>query len=248
MKKFLCLLLTSIFCANIFAADIKNIRFATEATYPPFEFVDESGQIQGFDIDLAKALCQQMKAQCTFTNQSFNSLIPSLKLGKFDAIIATLSMTPERMKQVSFTNSYYEPSVSFVAPVNKHYVLANVPGKIVGAQLGSTMEKYLQEKYAGKITIKTYASIQEAFLDLVSGRVDLVLADTAVAHAWLIDNNDKQFGVVETPIVDHQYLGSGYGIAVDHKNSDLLNALNAALADIKKNGMYEKLVHKYFGK
>ena len=82
-------LLLMLFSAfSIFAEPIKNIRFATEASYPPFEYIDQSGQIKGFDIDLARALCEQLKAQCTFTNQSFNSLIPSLKLGKFDAIIA----------------------------------------------------------------------------------------------------------------------------------------------------------------
>src|SRR5690606_17599012 len=98
--------------SSIFA---QTIKFAMEATYPPFEYVDASGNIKGFDVDIANALCQQLKAQCEFSNQPFNSLIPSLQLGKFDAIISALGITTERAKQVSFTNPYYQPSGSFVA-------------------------------------------------------------------------------------------------------------------------------------
>ena len=83
------------------AAD--NIRFATEASYPPFEFMDANNTMQGFDIDLAKALCQEMQANCTFTNQAFDSLIPSLKFRRFDAVISGMDITPERLKQVAFT-------------------------------------------------------------------------------------------------------------------------------------------------
>lgn len=238
------LLLTSI----VMAAPIKTIHFATEATYPPFEFINESGEIKGFDIDIANALCLQMQVQCTFKNQPFNSLIPSLELGKFDALISALGVTPERQKQVAFSNTYYQPSGSFVAPTLKHYKIADLTGKIVGVQGGSTFETYMKDKYASKMTIKTYASIQDAFLDLASGRIDTVLADTPIVKAWLkqSDNNSK-YSIVDQPIVDDQYFGSGYGIAMRKDNTDLLHAINKALADIKANGMYAKIVNKYFG-
>ena len=232
----------------VIANPVKTIRFATEATYPPFEYIDESGQIKGFDIDIANALCQQMKVQCTFSNQSFNSLIPSLKLGKFDGIIAALGVTPEREKQVSFTSSYYEPSASFVAPLDKHYTMASLVGKKIGVQQGSTFEKYLNDHYRSKVTVKTYASIQDAFLDLVSGRVDIVLADTPIAKAWLKqDKNSNKYSIIDKPIVDHAYFGTGYGIAVRKNDTELLNALQKALAEIKANGKYNEIVKKYFG-
>lgn len=230
------------------AAPIKTIRFATEATYPPFEFVDETGQIRGFDIDVANAICKQMKAQCTFYNQSFNSLIPSLKMGKFDALISAIGVTAERLKQVAFTQSYYQPSGSFVAATSKHYTLADMPGKTIGVQQGSTFEKYLQDYYHSKITVKTYASIQDAFLDLISGRVEVVIADTPIAQAWLKQNNSMEYSIVEKPITDEKYFGTGYGIAVNLKNTELLNALNTALAEIKANGTYAKITKQYFGK
>jgi arginine transport system substrate-binding protein len=248
MKKILLALISFLFCNLLYAAPIKTIRFAMEATYPPFEFIDESGQIKGFDIDVANALCKQLNAQCTFSNQSFNSLIPSLKIGKFDALISSLGVTPERLKQVSFTNPYYEPSGSFVAPAAKRYKLSDIADKTIAVQQSSTFEKYLQDKYKDRVIIKTYGSVQDAFLDLVSGRVDMVLVDTPIALDWLKQKNAQGYVIVQKPVVDPKYFGTGYGIAVNRGNTELLNALNAALAAIKADGTYNKITEKYFGK
>jgi arginine transport system substrate-binding protein len=243
------LLLVSIMSPHLFAANIAVIHFATEATYPPFEFINAAGQIQGFDIDIAKALCKKMRTNnCFFSNQAFNSLIPSLKLGKFDAIISALGITQERQKQVAFTDSYYEPASSFIAPLAKHYTLAMIPGKIVGVQTGSTMEIYLQDKYGNKVQKKTYPSIQDAFLDLIAGRVDVVLADTPIANDWLKqENHHESYGIVDKPIVDAAHFGAGFGIAVRKDEKELLDALNKALVEIKKDGTYEKIYKQYFG-
>jgi arginine transport system substrate-binding protein len=248
MKKIFLAALLFLYSGFLLAAPIKTISFVTEATYPPFEYVDENGNVKGFDIDLAKALCQQLKAECTFANQSFNSLIPSLNLGKFDAVISALGVTPERQQQVGFTNSYYEPSGSFIAATSSHYTIASLPGKTVGVQAGSTFEKYMQDKYSGKVTVKTYASIQDAFLDLTSGRVDIVMADTPIAQTWLKqDDNAAQYSLIDKPMVDQVYFGNGYGIAVRKDNTELLTALNQALAAIKANGTYAKIKKEYFG-
>lgn len=249
MKKILPLLMLFFTLSSQSLAELpKTIRFATEATYPPFEYVDNAGQIKGFDIDIAKLLCQEMKVQCTFTNQSFNSLIPSLNLGKFDALIASIGITTERQKQVSFTQSYYEPSASFVAPLSSHFKLTDIAGKTIGVQEGTTFVQYLKAKYPNTVTIKTYASIQDAFLDLVSGRINTVLTDTPIAKTWLKqDNNNQRYGIVGQPIVDHVYFGTGYGIAVRKDDSELLAALNKALDAIKANGSYKALVQQYFG-
>lgn len=233
--------------SSVFADTIKSIHFATEATYPPFEFMDASGQMKGFDIDIANAICQQMKVACTFSNQAFDSLIPSLKIGKYDALVSALGITEDRKKQVNFTSSYYEPSGSFVALTSKHYSLANLAGKTIGIQTGSTFEKYLQDKFGNKVTIKTYASAQDAFLDLVSERLDVVLVDTPIAQMWLKqDKNADTYTVVEKPIIDHDYFGAGYGIAIAKNNDELLSRINQALSVIKANGTYDKIVNTYF--
>ncbi|HEU5281521.1 MAG TPA: transporter substrate-binding domain-containing protein [Gammaproteobacteria bacterium] len=246
IKKIIASLLC-VFSCNVMAAPL-TIRFVMEATYPPFEYMDANGQIQGFDVDLAKAICASIKAECTFSNQAFNGLIPSIQIGKFDAIISALSVTDERKQQVNFTNSYYEPSAAFVAPLKAKESLNAINGKVIGVQQGSTHESYLKDKYADKVTIKNYASIQDAFLDLLSGRVDMVLADTPIANDWLKKaNHADQFGVVGKPIIDHAYFGSGYAIAVNKNNTDLLEMLNQGLAAVKKDGTLNQLYQTYFG-
>lgn len=244
MRLFMSLIML-LFSTSVVASEIKSIKFAMEATYPPFEYIDAAGQMQGFDVDLAKALCQELQATCTFSNQAFNSLIPSLQLKKFDAIISALGITPQRLTQVAFTQSYYQPSGSFIAASAKHYQLTDLAGKTIGVQIGSTFEKYLQEKYGSQVKQKSYASIQEAFLDLIAERVDVVLADTPIAQAWL-QNHQAKFALIGTPIVDEKYFGSGYGIAVRKNDVALLNALNQALTTLKANGTYTKIVNKYF--
>jgi arginine transport system substrate-binding protein len=244
------IILISLFCLTSFAfAESKPIlRFATEATYPPFEYVDASGEIEGFDIEIATALCEQMKVHCSFSNQSFNSLIPSLTLGKYDALIAALGATPERQTQVSFTHPYYEPSASFVGLIDKHEDINHLNGKVVGVQQGSTFESYLYHHYDNKIVIKAYASVQDALMDLNSERLDMVIADTPIMQAWLKQNdNNKRYGIINHPIIDHTYFGNGYAIAVSKKNPLLLQALNKALAAIKSNGIYNQISQHYFG-
>jgi arginine transport system substrate-binding protein len=231
------------------ANTVKTITWATEATYPPFEFIEASGQIKGYDIDIANALCAQIKAQCTFSNQPWDSLIPSLKLGKFDALIGAIAITDARKQQVDFTNPYYENAASFVAPIAQHLALtsASLKGKTIGVQGGTTFAQYVQAKYGDEVTVKGYPSLQEALLDLTAGRVDVVFGDQPVIQEWL-KKNTRQYAQLGKPIYDEKYFGIGNGIAVRKGKNDLLNALNQALVTIKKNGTYDKINQHYFGK
>ncbi len=113
MKKLVLAALLASFTFGASAAE--KINFGISATYPPFESIGANNEIVGFDIDLAKALCKQMQAECTFTNHAFDSLIPSLKFRKYDAVISGMDITPERSKQVSFTTPYYENSAVVIA-------------------------------------------------------------------------------------------------------------------------------------
>lgn len=250
MKNKIVLIVGLIFIAalvNTFAA-IKTIKFATEATYPPFEYVTPAGGIQGFDIDVAKALCKELKAQCTFTNQPFDSLIPSLKVGKFDAIIAAMAITSERQKEVDFTAAYYNNTVSFVAAKNSTLEIsaAGLKGKTVGVQAGTTFEQYLQKKYAGNVKVNTYASEESAFLDLAAGRVDAVMGDTPLVEQWIKEHGMSQYQIIGKPVKDEMYFGKGDGIAIKKGNAELLSALNQALKAIKANGEYTKIKAHYF--
>lgn len=225
------------------ATAAETIRFAASATYPPFESLDANNQIVGFDIDLANALCKQMQAQCTFTNQAFDSLIPSLKFKRFDAVMAGMDITPEREKQVLFTKPYYDNSALFIAQKGKIADVAALKGKKVGVQNGTTHQKYLTDKHP-EITTVPYDSYQNAILDLKNGRVDAVFGDTAVVNEWLKQND--ALTAVGAKVTDKDYFGTGLGIAVRQKNTDLQGKFNAALDKIKQDGTYETIYKKWF--
>ena len=227
---------------SVSASAAETIRFATEASYPPFEFIDAGKKIQGFDVDLANALCKEMQAECTFTNQAFDSLIPSLKFKRFDAVMAGMDITPEREKQVLFTKPYYDNSALFIAQKGKIADVAALKGKKVGVQNGTTHQKYLTDKHP-EITTVPYDSYQNAILDLKNGRVDAVFGDTAVVNEWLKQND--ALATVGTKVTDKDYFGTGLGIAVRQKNTDLQGKFNAALDKIKQDGTYETIYKKW---
>lgn len=225
------------------AGAAQTIRFATEASYPPFEFVDANNKIQGFDIDLANALCKQMQAECTFTNQAFDSLIPSLKFRRFDAVISGMDITPERLQQVTFSQPYYENSAIFVAQKGKFSDLAGLKDKRVGMQNGSTHQKFLLDKHP-EITAVPYDSYQNAILDLKNGRLDAVFGDTAVVNEWL--KKDTDLATVGDKITDKAYFGTGLGIAMRLNNNELSAQFNTALDKVKQDGTYQTIYQKWF--
>jgi len=241
MKKVvLAALLTTL---SLSATAAQTLRFATEASYPPFEFVDAENKIRGFDVDLANALCKEIDATCTFTNQAFDSLIPSLKFRRFDAVMAGMDITPEREKQVLFSKPYYDNSATFVAQKDKFSDIAALKGKRVGVQNGTTHQKFLMDKH-GEITIVPYDSYQNAILDLKNGRIDAVFGDTAVVNEWLKQNST--LAPLGDKVTDKAYFGTGLGIAVRQGNSELQNKFNMALDKIKADGTYKTIYSKWF--
>ncbi|ARP38197.1 arginine ABC transporter substrate-binding protein [Vibrio syngnathi] len=222
-----------------------EIKFAMEATYAPFEYMDENNQIQGFDVDLANALCEEMKATCTFHNQAFDSLIPALKFKRYDAAISAMDITEARLKQVNFSNAYYDNSAAFISIEGKVADQAALEGKRVGVQNGSTHQSFLLEQMAG-VTAVPYSSYQDAFIDMKNGRIDSVFGDTAVVAEWFKKEDNLTY--VGDQVTNQEYFGNGFGIAVNKSNQELVDQLNVALAAVKANGEYDKIFNKYFGK
>src|SRR5690606_34400851 len=230
---------------SLSAGAAQTIRFATEASYPPFESTDANNKIVGFDVDLANALCKEIDATCTFTSPAFDSLIPSLKFRRFDAVMAGMDITPEREKQVLFTQPYYENSALFVGQKDKIADIAALKGKKVGMQNGSTHQKFITDKHP-EITVVPYDSYMNAKLDMQNGRIDAVFGDTAVVTEWL-KANDK-LAAVGDKVTDKDYFGTGLGIAVRQGNTELQQKFNAALEKVKKDGTYETIYKKWFQK
>ncbi|WP_299015448.1 lysine/arginine/ornithine ABC transporter substrate-binding protein [uncultured Photobacterium sp.] len=243
MKKILLSSLIGLVSAQAAAQD--EIKFAMEATYAPFEYMDQNNQIQGFDVDLANALCEEINAKCTFHNHPFDSLIPALKFRRYDAVISGVDITDQRKEQVNFTDAYYDNAAAFVAISGKVASQDKLKGKRIGVQNGSTHQSYLIDQMPGVTTV-AYVSAQEAFLDMQNGRIDSVFGDTAVVAEWFKKNDKLTY--VGKQVTNAQYFGYGFGIAVNKNNQELVNKLNAALKTVKANGEYQAIFNKYFGK
>jgi len=243
MKKVL--LATLLAGLSLSATAAQTIRFATEASYPPFESMDANNKIVGFDVDLANALCKEIDATCTFSNQSFDSLIPSLKFRRIDAAMAGMDITPEREKQVLFSNPYYDNSALFIGQKGKVADIAALKGKKVGVQNGTTHQKFIMDKHP-EITTVPYDSYQNAKLDLQNGRIDAVFGDTAVVTEWL--KAEPKLAAIGDKVTDKDYFGTGLGIAVRQGNTDLQAKFNTALEKVKKDGTYQTIYEKWFQK
>ena len=241
MKKLVLAALLASFAVGASAA--AKISSGVSATCPPLESPDASNQIVGFDLDLAKALCKQMQAECTFTNHAFDSLIPALKFKKYDAVISGMDITPERSKQVAFTNPYYANSALVIAKKDAYKTFADLKGKRIGMENGTTHQKYLHDKHPEVQTV-AYDSYQNAIIDLKNGRIAGVFGDTAVVNEWLKTN--PQLGAATEKVTDPQYFGTGLCIAVRPDNKALLEKLNSALAAIKAYGTWQKINDQWF--
>ncbi|MDO4698676.1 MAG: transporter substrate-binding domain-containing protein [Pasteurellaceae bacterium] len=241
MKK---LLLTTLLAASAFA-NAQTITFAMEPSYPPFELTNEKGEIIGFDVDIAKAICQEIQATCQFKSQSFDSLIPSLIKGRggFDAAISAIDITEARLKQVAFSDPYYESSASFIAVKGKFNTLSDA--KKIGVQNGTTYQQYVNAE-AKQFASSSYASLQDAILDLKNGRIDIIFGDTDVLREMFGKNPD--LGFIGEKVTDKRYFNNGFGIAVNKSNNALVESLNKGIAAIKQNGEYQKIYDKWLAK
>lgn len=222
-------------------SDLK-IHVATESSYRPFSYLDASGEVIGYEIDLMNALCTQMKAECEITSQDWDGLIPGLQAEKFDAVIAGMSITPDRQKVVDFTDPYFSSGIILTAKADSDISIDNLEGKAVGAQRSTVSSQYLEDNQP-KANINLYDTQENAYIDLTNGRLDAMLTDKVIGLDWLKQNADKGY---EQKGADISTGNDDMGIAV-RKDSDLLPKFNEALATLKENGTYDEITAKYFG-
>ena len=242
------LMAASIGCAAQAQAQDK-VRIATEGAYAPFNFKGPDGTLQGFDVDIAKALCERAHLECTIVAQDWDGIIPGLLAKKYDAIIASMSITEERRKKVDFTDKYYQTPARFVEKKGANFAISKegLKGKTIGAQRSTIHAQYLQDNYADVADIKLYDSQENADLDLTAGRLDLVLADSIVLLEGFLNKPDgKGFEFVGPELKDPKWFGDGAGIAIRPGDAKLKDAFNKALAEIRKDGTYDKIDAKYF--
>jgi lysine-arginine-ornithine-binding protein len=249
MKKFLTALV-AVAALGLVASGVsaQTVRIGTEGAYPPFNSIDSDGNLVGFDVDIAKALCDAAGLTCEFVVQDWDGRIPGLLAKKYDAIIASMSITEERKKKVDFTGKYYNTPAKFIAPVGKGYDVSpeGLDGLSVGVQRATTHENFLRDNFPG-LDIRVYATQDEANADLASGRVDLGHADSvALMDGFLNTDLGMGFEFVGPDYNVPEWHGVGAGIAVRKGEDELRMALDKAIDTIRANGTYEKINAKYF--
>ncbi|MAS04741.1 MAG: amino acid ABC transporter [Ahrensia sp.] len=230
------------------AQDMMKLKIGTEGAYPPFNNLEADGSLVGFDIDIAKALCAEMKADCEFVTQDWDGIIPALLAGKFDAIIASMSITEERKEKVDFTNKYYNTPPAIAVPKDSDITDATdagLDGKALGAQSSTTHSNYAEEKFPSA-DLKLYPTPDEYKLDIASGRIDAVIDDVIVLSEWLKSDDGDCCKLLATLPIDPVINGEGAGIAVRKGEDELREKLNAAIAAIRANGTYKEINDKYF--
>ena len=231
------------------AKDWKKIRVGVEGAYPPFSYVTPEGELAGFDIDIAKALVAAMGKEIELVPQDWDGIIPALLARKYDAIIASMSITEERKKKVAFSNKYYNTPAKFVCKKGamSEFSRDNIKGKKIGVQRATIHDRYLTDNYGKDVEIKRYATQDEAYLDLVAGRVDMLLADSvAISDGFLKKPEGQDYQFIGPDLNDPRWFGEGTGIAIRKQDKDLVEMFNKAIEQIRADGTYKKIQDKYF--
>ncbi len=209
-----------------------KLRIATEGAYPPFNAVDTAGQLVGFDVDIAKALCEEMKADCELVAQDWDGIIPGLLAKKYDVIIASMFITEERKQKVAFTKPYYKAAMTYVMKKGGDASVLDKPdlgGKSVGVQAGTTQATFAEAMHP-QADLKQYPSQDEVNLDLAGGRLDMQIGDLVPMLEWTQKTKDGECcELVGKPITDPKFVGEGVGMAVRQEDNALREKLNAAL-------------------
>jgi len=238
----------AVLATGVHAQDKRKVKIGTEGAYPPFNSIDPSGELVGFDIDIAKALCGAADLECEFVVQDWDGIIPGLIAKKYDAIVASMSITDKRREVVDFTDKYYNTPAKFIAAKGADFDISpeGLAGKAVGVQRATIHEDFLRGEFP-EVDVRAYATQDEANADLVSGRLDLVMADSvALLEGFLNTEEGKDFEFVGPDYSDPKYHGEGAGIAIRKGEDDLRALFNEAIDQIRADGTYQAINEKYF--
>ena len=251
------------------SAQADSIRIGTEGAYPPWNAKDESGKLIGFEVELANFLCIYMKADCTIVEQDWDGMIPGLIMRKYDAIMAGMSITDERMKTINFSQGYADEVASLAVmkgsslegmdtpkainlstgggDVKKALktLTAALAGKTIGVQTATIHQNFLESGDVGSVKIRTYKTQDEVNLDLAAGRIDAALA-AAVAFTDYAEKSGKAI-VLVGPTFAGGAFGNGVGVGLRKEDTQLEKDFNKAINTARKNGKISELAIKWFG-
>ena len=251
-RRFLAALCLSLFvCLGVgtsVAQEPRLIRIATEGAFPPFNYM-EGNEPQGFEVDLGNALCAVAKARCVFVVHEWDGMIKALLRGEYDAIMASVGITERRRARIAFSKPYYRIPASFVARKDDD-VSAVTPAaltqKSIGTIDGSDHARFLEERYPDA-QVRTFASLDEASLDLIAERLDLVLGDKLALTRFLDSREGKACCrlVADAPF-DPAFYHPGVGVGLRKEDAALKALFDKALDAVIADGTYDRIRAKYF--
>jgi len=230
------------------AAQAETLKICAEGAYPPFSLTNESGNLEGFDIDIANALCDEMGVTCEIAATEWDGIIPALLEKKCDAIIASMSITAERKERIDFTAKYYQTPAKFVAADDADIEISadGLSDSVVGVQRGTIHQDFMEGEFPD-VELKLYATQDEVYLDLAAGRLDVIMQDSVAAKDGFLDTDSgKGFAFIGPDYSIPKYHGDGAGIGVRKEDVVLKYALTGAISSILENGKYGFINAKYF--
>lgn len=218
------------------------------APYPPFYESDSSGNFIGWEIEIGDALCAAMNEECVWVGVAWDGIIPALLAKKIDAIVGSMSITEEREKTISFSERYYRTPSAIVALKSSSIdgTPESVKGKIIGVQVATTNQNYVQEYLEGVAeSVKTYQDFNEHNQDLIAGRVDAIVADSLALSDFLNSAEGAEFEI-KASLKDDVIFGPGVGVGLRKDDVELKERFNAAIKQIREDGTYDRISAKYF--
>ncbi|MBF0530179.1 MAG: transporter substrate-binding domain-containing protein [Deltaproteobacteria bacterium] len=255
---------------DIEAKEWKKVRIATEGAYAPWNFVETSGKLAGFEIDLFNDICRRMKVECEWIAQDWDGLIPGLKAGKFDIIVDSIGVTDKRKEVIDFTNYYSFQSSQFAtlksSPLAKSLTENQVvfldkltpesqrqldelkkvlKGKVIGVQTATTQSRFIDEHLKGIVDLKEYKTAEQVDMDLVAGRIDAEMASVTYLKPLLATEKGKDF-ILVGPNFRGKPFPIGNGAGVRKNEAELLKMLNDAIDEAIKDGTVKALSLQWF--
>ncbi|MYL27868.1 MULTISPECIES: transporter substrate-binding domain-containing protein [Halomonadaceae] len=224
-------------------AQERPLRIAFDVPYEPFEYRTPDGELTGFEVELAEAMCEEMNRECDFVVQAWDGMIPGLMARKYDAIMSSMSITEQRAKRVLFSDPYYRTPGGWFGKKDTNVDVSDrsaMEGMVVGVQRGTTMDNYVTENLGGIVEVKRYTTADDMALDLESDRLDLVFVDYPVGEEYFLTrDNFKEIG---EPVK----LGKGVAVAMRKRDKALAKEINKALETLKNDGTYDAIMNRYF--
>lgn len=249
MNKFVAAALATLALAGAAMAEAVKIGIAAEA-YPPFASPDAAGNWVGWEIDIIGAVCKAAEMECAITPVAWDGIIPSLTSGQIDVIMASMSITEERLKTIDFSDKYYNTPAVIVSATGGVATAdaAGLTGKIIGVQASTIHEAYVNAHFAATAAeVKVYQTQDEANQDLAAGRIDATQADSIAMDAFLASDAGKACCVtVGAVAADPAILGAGAGAGLRKGEEELKAKINAGISKILEDGTYEAITKNYF--